>query len=131
MVGLVLVSHSPELAKAAAEVAQVLAGPDVKIVPAGGTDDGRLGTSIDLIRAAVREADDGTGVVVLMDVGSSVLTAKTFLIEIEGDDSWPDLRLVDAPFIEGTIAAAVIASTGQDIDRVKESAEEAWAMRKL
>lgn len=133
MVGIVLVSHSPALAEAAAEVAQVLAGDSVKIVPAGGTDDGELGTSIDLVRSAVREADDGGGVVVLMDMGSSVLTAKTFLMEIddESEDAWPSLRLADAPFVEGVIAAAVLASTGQDLDRVAESAEDAWSMRKL
>lgn len=131
MVGIVLVSHSPELAQATAEVAQVLAGPDVKIVPAGGTEDGSLGTSIELIRSAVRQADDGTGVVVLMDVGSSVLTAKTFVMEIADDGGWPELQLADAPFIEGTIAAAVLASTGQNLQRVAESAEDAWSMRKL
>jgi dihydroxyacetone kinase phosphotransfer subunit len=133
MVGIVLVSHSPALAEAASEVARVLAGDQVNIVAAGGTDDGRLGTSIELIRSAVRDADDGQGVVVLMDMGSSVLTAKTFLLEIEDDDDvdWPTVRLADAPFVEGTIAAAVLASTGQSLDRVAESAEEAWAMRKL
>lgn len=130
-VGIVLVSHSPELAHAAADVAKVLAGEEVSIVPAGGTDDGRLGTSIELIRSAVRAADDGSGVVVLMDVGSSVLTAKTFLLEIEDDDDWPKLRLADAPFLEGAIAASVLASTGQDLDTVAKSAEEAWSMRKL
>lgn len=100
-------------------------------MPAGGTQDGRLGTSIELIRAAVTGADTGDGVCVLMDMGSSVLTAKTLLAELADEDGAPRGQLADAPFVEGAVAAAVIASTGQDLDAVIESAEQAWAMRKL
>lgn len=131
MIGIVLVSHSPALAGAVAEVAAALAGPDVRIAPAGGTDDGRLGTSIDLIRSAVLDADSGAGVVMLMDMGSSVLTAKTLLMEFEDDDDAPTVRLADAPFVEGAVAAAVIASTGQDLAAVADAAEQGWSMRKL
>ncbi|PSK97241.1 dihydroxyacetone kinase phosphotransfer subunit [Haloactinopolyspora alba] len=130
-VGIVLVSHSPELAGATAEMAGSLAGTDVTIAPAGGTDDGRFGTSIELIQAAVGDADGGDGVCVVMDMGSSVLTAKTLLTELEDDDDGPAVRLADAPFVEGAVAASVLASTGQDLDAVVRAAEDAWAMRKL
>ncbi|NED96157.1 PTS fructose transporter subunit IIA [Phytoactinopolyspora alkaliphila] len=129
-VGIVLISHSAALARAAAEMAAALAGPEVTIRPAGGTDDGSMGTSIDLIGTAVREADSGGGVLVLMDMGSSVLTAKTLLEDLDDDDA-PAVRLADAPFLEGAVAAAVLASTGADLQTVAESAEQAWSMRKL
>ncbi|SDS24393.1 dihydroxyacetone kinase phosphoryl donor subunit DhaM [Jiangella sp. DSM 45060] len=130
-VGIVLVSHSPAVAGSVAEMAAELAGPSVAIRPAGGTDDGRFGTSIDLIAAAVKAADTGDGVCVLMDMGSSVLTAKTLLEDLEDDGDGPLVRLADAPFTEGAVAAAVLASTGQDLDTVVGSAEQAWSMRKL
>jgi dihydroxyacetone kinase DhaKLM complex PTS-EIIA-like component DhaM len=91
-----------------------------------------MGTSIDLISTAVTEADDGDGVLILMDMGSSVLTAKTLLADLEDDDDdAPPVRLADAPFVEGAVAAAVLASTGADLEAVAHSAEQGWAMRKL
>lgn len=130
-VGIVLISHSPALASATAELVTALAGAGAVVKPAGGTDDGRMGTSIDLIRAAVAAADDGSGVCVLMDMGSSVLTAKTLLAELEDEDNGPQLRLADAPFLEGAVTATVLAAAGQDLDAVVESAEDAWTTRKL
>lgn len=132
MVGLVLVSHSGDLARAVAAMAAELGGSDVRIAPAGGTDDGGMGTSIDLIRSAVLEAagPDNDDVVVLMDMGSSVLTAKTLLMEFDDDDT-PEVRLADAPFVEGAVAAAVIAATGQGVDAVVAAAQDGWSMRKL
>jgi PTS hybrid protein len=128
-VGIVLVSHSADLAEAAAELARELAGPSTAVLAAGGTEDGRFGTSIDKIEVAVSSADSGDGVAILMDVGSAVLTSKALLAELDDDD--PDVRLVDAPLVEGAIAAAVTASTGQDLDAVVAAAEQARGMHKL
>ena len=128
-VGIVLVSHSANLAEAAAELARELAGPSTAVLAAGGTEDGRFGTSIDKIEVAVSGADSGDGVAILMDVGSAVLTSKALLAELDDDD--PDVRLVDAPLVEGAIAAAVTASTGQNLDAVVAAAEQARGMRKL
>ena len=128
-VGIVLVSHSADLAEAAAELARELAGPSTAVLAAGGTEDGRFGTSIDKIEVAVSGADSGDGVAILMDVGSAVLTSKALLAELDDDD--PDVRLVDAPLVEGAIAAAVTASTGQDLDAVVAAAEQARGMHKL
>lgn len=130
-VGIVLISHSPAVAGSVAELAAELAGPSVAIRPAGGTDDGRFGTSLERISAAVSAADSGDGVCVIMDMGSSVLTAKTLLEDLADEDGGPVVRLADAPFVEGAVAAAVLASTGQDLDAVADSAESAWSMRKL
>ena len=128
-VGLVLVSHSADLAEAAAQLARELAGPSTAVLAAGGTEDGRFGTSIDKIEVAVSGADSGDGVAILMDVGSAVLTSKALLAEL--DDNDPIVRLVDAPLVEGAIAAAVTASTGQDLDAVVAAAEQARGMHKL
>ncbi|WP_129669518.1 dihydroxyacetone kinase phosphoryl donor subunit DhaM [Phytoactinopolyspora endophytica] len=135
-VGIVLVSHSAALAAATAEVSGTLSGPAVRLEPAGGTDDGGMGTSIELIRSAVSKADAGDGVLILMDMGSSVLTAKTLQADLEDanledDGGTPLVRLADAPFVEGAVAAAVLASTGADLEAVAQSAEQAWSMRKL
>lgn len=130
-VGIVLVAHSATLAEAAAVVAKELSGSDITIVPAGGTEDGGFGTSIALIRSAVTNADGGDGVLVLMDMGSSVLTAKTLLGDLGDDPGAPTVRLADAPFVEGAVGAAVLASTGADLNAVADGAEQGWAMRKL
>lgn len=126
-VGIVLVSHSPELAAGLTLLAGQMAGPDVHIEPAGGDQDGGLGTSDALVRAAIEKADQGDGVLVLCDLGSAILTVREVL-DGNGDDH---VRLVDAPFVEGAVAAAVIASSGAPLDEVARSAEEARDARKL
>lgn len=128
-VGIVLVSHSPALAAGAAELAGQVGGAGVVIVPAGGTDDGRLGTSAAKVRDAIAAADTGAGVLVLPDLGSSVLTVRALLAE--PDDLPEPVVLADAPFVEGAVAAAVTAAVGGDIKAVTAAAEEARHARKL
>lgn len=126
-VGIVLVSHSAELAGGLRALLVQIATDAVTVEAAGGTDDGRLGTSYDLVLAAIARADRGAGVVVLPDLGSSVLTARAVL----DDDPRPQVVLVDAPFVEGAVAAAVISATGADLATVISAAQEAWDVRKL
>ncbi|GAA2770928.1 dihydroxyacetone kinase phosphoryl donor subunit DhaM [Streptomyces showdoensis] len=129
-VGIVLVSHSAAVATAVAELARGLSGggDTAPIVPAGGTPDGGLGTSADLIVRAAEAADGGVGVAVLVDLGSAVLTVKALLAE--GDELPEGARLVDAPFVEGAVAALVTATAGGDLDQVVAAASEAYAYRK-
>ncbi|MFJ3415273.1 PTS-dependent dihydroxyacetone kinase phosphotransferase subunit DhaM [Streptomyces sp. NPDC086082] len=131
LVGIVLVSHSAEVAASVAELARGLsgAGTSVPVAPAGGTEGGGLGTSSDLIAAAAASVDRGAGVAVLTDLGSSVLTVKALLAE--GDELPAGTRLVDAPFVEGAVAAVVTASTGADLDAVEAAATEAYSYRKV
>ena len=126
MVGIVLVSHSSELATGLADLARQMAGPDVTIEVAGGGPDGRLGTDGDRVRDAIRHADTGDGVVVLGDIGSAFLTIRHVLERMNGR-----VRLVDAPFVEGTVSAAVVASVGSTLDEVAKAAEEARGANKL
>ncbi|MFC5218642.1 PTS-dependent dihydroxyacetone kinase phosphotransferase subunit DhaM [Streptomyces coerulescens] len=131
LVGVVLVSHSARVAAAVAELAQGLAGGDaaVPVAPAGGTEGGELGTSAELIAAAAASVDRGAGVAVLADLGSAVLTVKALLAE--GDELPDNTRLVDAPFVEGAVAAVVTASTGADLAAVEAAAAEAYTYRKV
>lgn len=129
-VGIVLVSHSAGVARSVVQLALGLSGGgrSVAVEPAGGTPDGGLGTSSDLITEAVRAVDGGAGIAVLADLGSAVLTVKALL---EDGELPPDTRLVDAPFVEGAVAAVVTASAGAGLDAVAAAAEEAYTYRKL
>jgi phosphoenolpyruvate---glycerone phosphotransferase subunit DhaM len=128
IVGIVLVSHSAELAAGAAHLAAQVSGGTVTIVAAGGTDDGDLGTSAAKVADGLRRANQGAGVVIVPDLGSAVLTVKAVL-EDYGDDS--AVLLADAPFVEGAVAATVTAAAGGDVKAVAAAAEEARHARKL
>jgi len=132
LVGVVLVSHSEQLARGLAELVRELGGDQVPVIAAGGMDDGSLGTSYGRIERAVREADRGAGVLLLGDLGSALLTVKTLLDEGVGDGpDRPGAVLADAPFVEGAVAAVVTASAGGDLEAVRAAAEEARLFRKL
>jgi phosphoenolpyruvate---glycerone phosphotransferase subunit DhaM len=129
-VGIVLVSHSGPVAAAVVELARGLAagGATAPVAAAGGTSAGGLGTSTELIAEAARTVDRGAGVALLVDLGSAVLTVKSMLAE--GDELPDGARLVDAPFVEGAIAALVTASAGGDLDSVEAAATDAYGYRK-
>ncbi|WP_344599689.1 dihydroxyacetone kinase phosphoryl donor subunit DhaM [Streptomyces glaucus] len=120
-VGIVLVSHSAELAAGVGELIGQIGSEDVPVAMAGGTDDGSLGTSYRRVREALTAADRGGGVVVLPDLGSSVLMTRTVL----QDHPHLDAVIADAPFVEGAVAAMVAAAGGADLATVLKSAEEA------
>ena len=126
-VGLVVVSHSSRIAEGTAELAGQMAGPDVRIIPAGGMEDGAIGTDAARIASAIGEADAGSGVVVLADLGSAVLATRTAL-ELLGNPE--NVRLSRGPIVEGAIIAAVQASTGSNMDEVLEAAEGAASLPK-
>lgn len=121
-VGLVVVSHSGKIADGAVELATQMA-PDVRIIAAGGTDDGRIGTSLERVMAALEKAAGGDGVVVLTDLGSAVMTAESAVEFVADPDS---VLLADAPLVEGLVAAAVAAQAGGDAEAVKEAAESVY-----
>ncbi len=122
-VGLVFVSHSSRIAEGLVELARQMA-PTATLVAAGGTDDGRIGTSFDRVSGAIAEADAGSGVVVLCDLGSAILTAETALDFLD-DEVRARVRIADAPLVEGGVAAAVSAEGGDDLDHVLGAAESA------
>jgi phosphocarrier protein FPr len=121
-VGLVAVSHSRALAEAAVALAREMAAPDQPIEVAAGTDDGGFGTDAAAIAAAIGAADRGAGVVVLMDLGSAVLSAE---LARELVDDPERVLLCPAPFVEGLVVAAVAAAGGADRAAVAAQAAEA------
>jgi dihydroxyacetone kinase phosphotransfer subunit len=129
VIGIVLVSHSSSLAEGLADMAGQITGGDVPVVAAGGGPDGALGTDPDRIATAIRGADSGDGVLVLVDLGSAVLSVRALLAD--GDLDGVRVILADAPLVEGAIAAVATASVGGDLDDAARSAQEAWDARKL
>ncbi|WP_157426450.1 dihydroxyacetone kinase phosphoryl donor subunit DhaM [Agromyces salentinus] len=119
-VGVVFVSHSSKIAAGLVELAAQMA-PSAALVAAGGTDDDRIGTSFDRVMSAIDEADSGAGVVVLCDLGSAILTAETALDFLD-DELRSRVRIVDAPLVEGGVAAAVAAESGEDLESVVRAA---------
>ena len=123
MTGIVAVSHSRPLAEAAVALALQMGGatpPVVKV--AAGTADGGVGTDATAIAAAIDEAADPGGVLVLMDLGSAILSAELAL-EFAATDA--RVVLSAAPFVEGLIAAVVVAATGADVDAVHAETQRA------
>lgn len=129
MVGLVIVSHSAKLGEGVAELAAQVAGPDVRIGVAGGLEEpGALGTDAARVRTAVEEVWSGDGVLILMDLGSAVLSAELALDLME-DERRAQVRLTAAPLVEGAVAAAVSAGLGDPLDMVARAAREALAAK--
>jgi dihydroxyacetone kinase phosphotransfer subunit len=123
-IGLVLVSHSEEMAEGLREILAEVA-PGVRVAVAAGGPDGVLGTNALAIAGAVEALADLAGVVVLVDLGSAVLSAETALEQL--DPALAErVRLADAPFVEGGAAAALAAAGGAGPDGVLQAAEAAW-----
>lgn len=123
-VGIVFVSHSEKIAIGLLELARQMA-PTVRLIAAGGTDSAGIGTSFEKISDAITEADTGDGVVVLCDLGSAILTAETARDFLEESEQHR-VRIVDAPLVEGGVAAAVAAEIGGDLDAVVAAAQSAF-----
>ena len=130
MIGFVLVSHSRKLAEGAKELGLMMA-PEVPIEAAGGLPDGSLGTDYETIREAIEKVSlPGVDtVLIIMDMGSSCMTTEMVLEE--RGDRFPKAIMVDCSFAEGTVAAVVAASVGDDVESVIEAAREAGKINKF
>src|SRR6478672_1905052 len=132
LIGLVLVSHSGTLVDGLRDMVAQVAGDEVPVATAGGTEDGRLGTSAPRIAAALRSVLDGgaDAVLVLLDLGSAALSLELALEDLDAGDR-AKIRISEAPLVEGAILAAVQASIDAPIDDVVAAAEGAATMAKL
>jgi len=101
----------------------------VPIVAAGGLEDGGLGTSFERIQQAVDAVYTDEGVLILMDLGSAVMTTQ-MVVEMLPPEQSANIRLSNAPFVEGAVAAAVASSLGNNLDRVQHAAETAMELPK-
>ncbi|MBA2287165.1 MAG: PTS-dependent dihydroxyacetone kinase phosphotransferase subunit DhaM [Ktedonobacteraceae bacterium] len=129
-VGLVIVSHSARLAEGVAELAGQMAQGKVAIAVAGGTVEGRLGTSVEKILAALRQVDGPDGILVLLDLGSAVM-ATEMAVEAFAHDSPHKVTISPAPLVEGAVIAAVEASVGNSLEEVAEAAIGAATLPKI
>jgi len=132
LVGLVLISHSSSIADGLRDMVAQVAGAEVFVATAGGTDDGRLGTSAPRIAAAIRSTLEGgaDGTLILLDLGSAALSLELALEEFDADER-ARLRVSEAPLVEGAVLAAVQASVGATLDEVAEAAAGAASMQKM
>ena len=123
MVGIVIVSHSHLIAEGVAELAREMGGPDVKLETAGGLNmpDHPIGTDAVLVMEAIDRAWSDDGVLVLMDLGSAVLSAEMAL-DLMPEDRRRTCSSVEAPIVEGAVAAAVTSKLGASLDRVAQEA---------
>lgn len=121
-VQLIIVSHSAQLASGVVEVAGQMA-PDVTIRAAGGTAEGGIGTSYDLVDDTVGELVENGEVVILTDLGSATLTVESVL-EFRDDEP---VFFADGPLVEGAVAGAVAAQQGKTATEVVAAVAQAGA----
>ena len=130
MIGLVIVSHSAQLAEGVCELARQVARDKVGIASAGGTADAAnpIGTDAFRVRDAILSVFSEDGVLVLMDLGSAILSAETAL-ELLEEAQRPRVRLCPAPLVEGAVAAATLAAAGAGLEEVAAEARNAMAAK--
>lgn len=126
MVGIVIVSHSKKLAEAVVELSALMA-PETPMRAAGGMEDGGFGTSYDKIENAINEIYSDDGVIIMMDLGSAVMTTEAVLEDMED----MKIEMVDCPIVEGAIAASVIAAGNATMEEVIQVAKASREQEKF
>jgi len=126
MVGIVIVSHSQKLAEGVVEISRMMA-ETAPLAAAGGLEDGTLGTSYDKICAAVEKVYSSDGVILLMDMGSAVMTTEMVLEDLDK----PNVKMLDCPLVEGAVLAAVEAAGGRSLEEISERIAEARTTKKF
>jgi dihydroxyacetone kinase phosphotransfer subunit len=122
-VSLVIVSHSPDIARGTAEMVRQMVGDEVKVAHCGGNPEGGLGTDVQRILQAIERAWSPRGVAILVDLGGAE-TNSEMAIEMLPEDRRSRVVLCNAPIVEGAIMAATEASGGASLAEVRATAEE-------
>lgn len=126
MVGIVIVSHSQKVAEAVVELTTMMAD-GAAIAAAGGLEDGSFGTSYEKIKNAIDSVYSEDGVIILMDMGSAVMTTEMVLEEYDNDK----IKMIDAPLVEGAVAASVSSLFGSDMASIIDELAETKNMEKF
>ena len=122
MIGIVIVSHSRRIAEGVVDLAREMGGEDVVLEAAGGTDEeGALGTDAMRVLRAIDESYSDDGVLVLMDLGSAVMSAE-MAVEMIEESKRDRVLLSEAPLVEGAVAAATAARLGRTLEEVAQEA---------
>lgn len=122
-VGIVIVSHSPDIAKGTADMVRNMVGSAVPLAYCGGNPDGGLGTSLEKILAAIDEAWSDRGVAILVDLGGAE-TNSEMAVEMLPEARRGKVVVCNAPIVEGAVMAATEAWGGASLEEVKRTAEE-------
>jgi phosphocarrier protein FPr len=129
VVGLVIVSHSAGLAAGVVELARQMGGEELAIEAAGGMEGGEIGTDAERVKAAIERARSDDGVLVLMDLGSAVMSAEMAVEMVTMEDPEVRVELSQAPLVEGAVAAAARARGGAPLEEVAAEARAALGMK--
>ncbi len=119
MIGLILVSHSVKITDGIKDLVIEMTKDEVPIVSAGGTSDGRLGTSADKIVDAINELSNCNNILIFTDIGSSIMSSEMAL-DLVGEELKNKCILVDAPMVEGAFIAGVQSMVSDDVNQVLE-----------
>ena len=146
MVGFVIISHSKKLAEGVVDLTRMMA-PNARITAAGGLDDGSFGTSFERIQKAIIEVYSQNGVILLMDMGSAVMTAEMVLESLDSEtqdlEAWNqkkqntetmtdlNIRMADCPIAEGAVVGTVQAVSGASMEEILEELATVGATPKL
>ena len=122
-VAIVIVSHSPDVAKGAADMVREMVGSEVSVAWCGGNPAGGLGTDVGAIQSAIRSVNGPKGIAVLVDLGGAE-TNSEMAIEMMADELRGDVVICNAPIVEGAVMAATEAAGGAELEDVRATAEE-------
>jgi PTS hybrid protein len=122
-VGIVIVSHSADVARGTADMVRQMVGDDIPLAWCGGNPEGGLGTNVEAILKAIDLAWSERGVAILVDLGGAE-TNSEMAIELLPDERQGRVIVCNAPIVEGAILAATEASGGASLDEVRRTAEE-------
>ena len=125
-VGIVIVSHSPDVAKGAADMVRQMVGTNVPLAWCGGNPGGGLGTSVEAIVRSLDLAWSDAGVVIMVDMGGAE-TNSEMAIEMVPEKRRPKIVVCNGPIVEGAVMAATESSSGATLDRVRRAAAELYA----
>jgi dihydroxyacetone kinase phosphotransfer subunit len=122
-VGIVIVSHSADVARGTAMMVEQMVGHEVPLGWCGGDPDGGLGTNVEAIMAAIDKAWSEKGVAILVDLGGAE-TNSEMAIEMMPEARRGRVVVCNAPVVEGAVMAATEAASGATLDVVRRTAEE-------
>jgi dihydroxyacetone kinase phosphotransfer subunit len=122
-VGIVIVSHSPDVARGTADMVRQMVGEKVPLAWCGGDPGGGLGTSVEAIITAIQKAWSEKGVAILVDLGGAETNSEV-AVEMLPDNRRGRVVVCNAPIVEGAVMAATEASAGSSLDEVRRTAEE-------
>jgi PTS hybrid protein len=129
--GVIIVSHSEQLAAGVAELVTEMGNDQVVIKAAGGTGDGRIGTNALRIQKTIESLADCSHILVYCDMGSSIISTETAIDLLDDDDLADKVHLVDSPLVEGAFAGVVQATITDDVDEIMATSEKARDLHKI